>query len=260
MGISHSTARWLSPLSFVVDFAAQQYGIYGSSPTMKEVHDANMSFFSPQAYFIGAFFFPQQLFQLAWLWKLHNADPEEEDTKEMVNFAPYYTAGNFAIAAWMIFWCNNDLKTSNYFVIANSLMQLFYVFGRLRPMRLDSTRSILTHVAAKTFAGIGVLDLLHNTGAAYFVGDRPSGVVKALTGVGFAALGANSDWIFGGCLAYDLVALAVGQSQYGDPGWAGMLGAYAVGTAGIVAARNYFRPPYIRSSGYEPVRGTSRST
>jgi hypothetical protein len=58
--------------------------------------------------------------------------------------------------------------------------------------------------------------------------------IKALTGVGLGLGAAASDWIFGGCLMYDLVALAVGQK--GD--WGTLLSVYAVGAAGIVTARN----------------------
>jgi hypothetical protein len=34
-------------VSFVIDFAAQQYGML-STPNMKDIYDANLSFFSPQ--------------------------------------------------------------------------------------------------------------------------------------------------------------------------------------------------------------------
>ena len=47
---------------------------------MKDINDRNFSFFSPQPYFIGGFFFPQQLLQLAWLyrlWKLDSNKPAE---------------------------------------------------------------------------------------------------------------------------------------------------------------------------------------
>ena len=101
-------------------------------------------------------------------------------------------------------------------------------------MNTKSTSSWLTHVVSKTFAGIGVLDFLHNTSAAYFKDQSPTLAIKALTGVGFGLGAAASDWIFGGCLVYDLVALSVGQK--GD--WKTLLGLYAVGAGGIVAARN----------------------
>lgn len=102
MSISLSTARWLAPASFLYDFAAQQYGLL-SSPTMKDVHDANLSFWSPQPYFIGGFFFPQQLFQLAWLYRLWKLDASKATDKveldQIVKFAPYYAIGNVCIGS-----------------------------------------------------------------------------------------------------------------------------------------------------------------
>lgn len=137
----------------------------------------------------------------------------------------------------MIFWNSSQLKASNVFVTINSLSQLYYIFGLLPPMNTKSTSSILTHVVSKTFAGIGVLDLLHNTSAGFFVNEAPTTAVKVITGLGFAALSASSDWIFGSCMVYDLVALTVGQSG----SWRTLLGAYAVGSAAIVAGKNLAR-------------------
>jgi hypothetical protein len=60
---------------------------------MLDVHNAHFSFFSPQPLFIAGFFFPQQLFQVAWLWRLWRLDerkPEERRELEMqADFAPY---------------------------------------------------------------------------------------------------------------------------------------------------------------------------
>lgn len=64
--------------------------------------------------------------------------------------------------------------------------------------------------------------------------------MKVITGLGFAGLASISDWIFGGCLVYDLAGLMVGQASY-DKSWSQLLGAYAVGTAAIVGLRNYFK-------------------
>jgi hypothetical protein len=101
MGISYSTAKWLAPASFIIDFAAQNYGML-SSPNMKDIHDQNLSFFSPQPYFIAGFFFPQQLFQVGWLYRLWKLDPEKPDERReldrMVDFVPYYSLGNLCIA------------------------------------------------------------------------------------------------------------------------------------------------------------------
>ena len=101
-------------------------------------------------------------------------------------------------------------------------------------MDTRSTTSVLTHVVAKTFAGIGVLDLIQNGSVAYFKDAPATMTVKVMTGLGFGLLSAASDWIFGGCMVYDLAALAVGQSG----SWRNLLAVYAVGAAGIVAAKN----------------------
>lgn len=103
MGVTHSTARYIAPLSFAIDFAAQQYGML-SNPNMKAIHDANLSFFSPQPFFIAGFFFPQQLIQLGWLYRLWKLKPEQSkeqknETKIMVDFVPYYVVGNLCIAS-----------------------------------------------------------------------------------------------------------------------------------------------------------------
>jgi hypothetical protein len=70
---------------------------------MKDIHDQNMSFFSPQPFFIAGFFFPQQLFQLGWLYRLYKLDPkkslaEKEELDQLVDFVPYYSLGNLCIA------------------------------------------------------------------------------------------------------------------------------------------------------------------
>lgn len=105
MGVTLSTARWLAPASFLIDFAAQQYGML-STPNMKDIHDQNLSFFSPQPFFIAGFFFPQQLFQLGWLyrlWKLDESKPaERRELEQMVDFVPYYAVGNLCIAGKLL--------------------------------------------------------------------------------------------------------------------------------------------------------------
>ena len=102
MGMSYSTARWVAPACFIVNFAAQQYGLL-SSPNMKDINDRNVSFFSPQPYFIGGFFFPQQLFQLAWLYRLWKLDPkknevERKELDQIVDYVPWFAVGNLCIA------------------------------------------------------------------------------------------------------------------------------------------------------------------
>jgi hypothetical protein len=102
MGISYSTARYLAPASFAYDFIAQQYGMF-SSPNMKEIHDRNLSFFSPQPFFIAGFFFPQQIAQVVWLYRLWKGNANKEDLDQMTDYAPIYALGNFAIGSKFLF-------------------------------------------------------------------------------------------------------------------------------------------------------------
>ena len=137
----------------------------------------------------------------------------------------------------MVFWNSERLDISHAFVTVNTLTQIYYMVAKLQPMNTRSTSSVLTNIVSKTFAGIGVLDLLHNGSAAFFKDADASMIVRVLTGLGFGLASAASDWIFGGCLVYDLVALAFGQSG----NWRMLLGAYAAGSAAIVTAKNIAR-------------------
>jgi hypothetical protein len=141
----------------------------------------------------------------------------------------------------MVFWNSSALKTANVFVLINSFTQLYFIFFRQLPINTNSRSSVLTHIVSKTFAGIGVLDLLHNGSVAYFNNQGPSTMIKIVTGLGFGALASVSDWIFGGCLVYDLVALSVGQRGIGETSWSNLLGVYAFGTAALVTARNWIQ-------------------
>ena len=137
----------------------------------------------------------------------------------------------------MVFWNSSNLTAAHAFVTVNSFAQIYYMFTRLRPMDTSSTSSILTHVVSKTFAGIGVLDFLHNGSVAFFKDQAPNMAIKVLTGLGFGAASLASDWIFGGCLVYDLVALSVGQTG----SWSSLLGGYAAACAAIVGVKNWAR-------------------
>jgi hypothetical protein len=57
----------------MISFVTQQYGLFAKT-NMQDIHNDHLSFWSPQPNFIGAFFFPQQLIQLAWLYKLWKLD------------------------------------------------------------------------------------------------------------------------------------------------------------------------------------------
>lgn len=119
----------------------------------------------------------------------------------------------------MIFWNSEGLDISKVFVTIKTITQIYYLISKLKPMNTHPTSSVLMHLVSKTFGGIGVPDLLHNASAAFFKGQAASSTVKFLTGVGFGLASACSHWIFGGCLVYDLIALAVGHAGAGGDYW-----------------------------------------
>ncbi len=80
--------------------------------------------------------------------------------------------------------------------------------------------------------------------------------IKVLAGLGFGLASAASDWIFGGCLAYDLVARAVGQK--GD--WGKLLGVHTLGAAGTVPARNIAREARVGSDQTLPQKNTTNGS
>ena len=110
--LSTSSARVIAPLAFLFDFAMQQYGMSYSKPNMLDVHNgtwlnypscrllkptpsANPGAFSPYAWAIPAFFAPQQIIQLVWLYRLIWAkDATDEELSEAVAYTPYYALGN----------------------------------------------------------------------------------------------------------------------------------------------------------------------
>lgn len=95
-------SKQLAPASFLIDFGCHNYGML-SPPNVKDIHDQNMSLFGPQPFFIAGFFFPQQLFQLAWLYRLYKLDPtkslaEKQELDKIVDFVLYHSLGYLCIA------------------------------------------------------------------------------------------------------------------------------------------------------------------
>ena len=141
----------------------------------------------------------------------------------------------------MIFWTNSNLQLSNFFVAINTIAQLYFCFFLLPQLNLNSLNSALTHLVSKTFAGIAVLDIMHNTSVAYFDHQAPPFAVLIVTPAIYLTLAAAGDWIFGACMVYDLVALAVGQAEYGNRSWGIWLGIFAGATAVVGGMKNFTR-------------------
>lgn len=103
----------------------------------------------------------------------------------------------------------------------------------------------------KSTAGLitsGILDLFHNTSAAYFPGLPPNFLTKIFTIAAAPLTALVSPLLFGACIAYDLFGIAIGQHQLaqkaiggmgggGGESWARLVGGLGFGVAAIVGAR-----------------------
>jgi len=260
MGNQVSRARYLTVGSFLVNFGVQNYGML-TSPNMKDIADANHYAFSPNPWFIAAFFSGQMILQLAWIRKLFKISPQgyqsigsspdtgdhvgltaqsEEEIQSALDYAPIYALGNLCIAGWLFFWLREDFTASQVLVTINTFAQL-YAVSRLPPLSSSSTSLMyLTHLVAKTFAGIGVLDFVDNGGVMTRYQAPPSSLVQGLTYALFPLATAGSTPFFGTMLLYDVVAISVGQR--GVPGadqWSARLGWTAVAMGGVIGAKAF---------------------
>jgi hypothetical protein len=94
----------------------------------------------------------------------------------------------------------------------------------------------------------GILDIFHNTTAAYFPHIAPNLLTQIATVVAAPLSALSTPLLFGACIAYDLFGVAVGQHQLarkalgaygggGGEGWARLMGGLGLGVAGIVGFR-----------------------
>jgi len=262
MGNQVSRAQYLTLSSFLVNFGVQVYGMV-SSPNMKQVADANHYAFSPNPWFIAAFFSGQAALQAYWIRQLFKLGPDgyqridtappaasdsltgtknvtaKEDEKAVqttLNYAPVYAIGNLCIAGWLYFWLREDFTASQVLVTINSTIQLLAV-ALLPPLTESSSHLMrLTHYVAKTFAGIGVLDFIDNGGVALGYHAPPSTLLQALTYTLFPIATAASTPLCGSFLLYDVLAIAVGQrGVLGGAEWSSRLGWTALSMGGIIA-------------------------
>ncbi|KAJ3489781.1 hypothetical protein NLI96_g1896 [Meripilus lineatus] len=257
---------------------------------MKDIADANHYAFSPNPWFIAAFFSGQAVLQLYWIRKLFTLDPEgyqalasspaaaqttspdkdlssQEAVQTAIEYAPIYALGNLCIgtifssvtlitnsanyeieshghiaAGWLFFWLKESFTASQLLVTINTAAQL-YAVSQLPPLKSTSHPLLhTTHLVAKTFAGIGILDFVDNGAVALRYSAPPSTLVQILTYAAFPLATALSKPLFGSILVYDLVAIFVGQRYGGGGGgmrtWGINVGWTALASGIIVAFKS----------------------
>lgn len=217
----------------------------------------------------------------------------QEAVQTAIEYAPIYALGNLCIgtifssvtlitnsanyeieshghiaAGWLFFWLKESFTASQLLVTINTAAQL-YAVSQLPPLKSTSHPLLhTTHLVAKTFAGIGILDFVDNGAVAlvslgpfirhyinrvlmkqYFCSfllqrysAPPSTLVQILTYAAFPLATALSKPLFGSILVYDLVAIFVGQRYGGGGGgmrtWGINVGWTALASGIIVAFKS----------------------
>ncbi|KAJ8607902.1 hypothetical protein MRB53_039998 [Persea americana] len=137
MSISLPTARWLAPASFIYNILAQTYGLL-STPNMLDIHNANISFFSPAPFLIGPFFFTHQVIQasMALLPPPSKCSTAERGQEARVNVPLRSFPGprKCVYRTWMFFWNAERLGLADGFVAVNTIAQAYYVALGLETM------------------------------------------------------------------------------------------------------------------------------
>ncbi|KAI0347873.1 hypothetical protein BDW22DRAFT_1320281 [Trametopsis cervina] len=263
MGNQISTAQYAALGSFVVNFGTQTYGML-IKPNMKDIADANHYAFSPNPMFIAAFFSGQTILQAYWIRRLfllkntrhqtieavggNRGNMEEMDRQiaadeavtAAVEYAPIFALGNLCIAGWLIFWLKENFWAAQVLVTINTAAHL-YAVARLPPLTANSPRLLYaTHFVAKSIAGIGLLDFIDNGGVATRYRAPPTQWVQAFTFAFFPLAAALAGPFFGSTIAYDILAVYVGQRNVlGAAQWGTRLGWTALATAGVVGVKAF---------------------
>jgi len=246
MGVSLSTAQIIVPVSWVYNFAVNNWAILVSDPNMKVVNDRNPGAFSPIPYAIGTWFGPQQILELLYIKELFYPSGGKVEQVSL-SLAPCFALGNLMIGTWPFFWNAERLQLADLFVIVNTLQSLYWVYAKRAP-RPNTWQQKLANAVGVSFAGIGVLDFLHNTSIGFFTRQSPSTAVKWSALLGFPIASYLSPVSMGLSFVYNQVAIALGQwslasgslDGFGGGGgyeWAKMMGLGAVATAAVVGLR-----------------------
>lgn len=130
------------------------------------------------------------------------------------------------MAAWMIFRTKEWFWAAQLMVTINIVIQLFVIYVVFIPFYLEGAYH--THLVARSFAGITILDFLDNGSVALGCSGPPPVPVQILTVVLFTFLAMRCSPCFACFLFYDVLALFAGQ-----PTWRPAL-ATAVGALGLV--------------------------
>ncbi|KAJ7492298.1 hypothetical protein FB451DRAFT_1502264 [Mycena latifolia] len=195
--------------------------------------------YAPHSYFLVAFFAMQAGLQLCWIMQMfrskaresssallapmddadafRNVDADYAPESAQMAYVNMYALGNLCIVGSTLAWEFEHLILSQVFVVSNAACQLYFVFFALYSSGKFAwtPKNRLTHLVAKTSAGVAVLYMWKAWGVLDIGSSRPSIQQQVHCGVLFLllAFASGPDPTLGICLLLDLAALAVGNTK-----------------------------------------------
>ncbi|KAF8435639.1 hypothetical protein L210DRAFT_3550236 [Boletus edulis BED1] len=242
---SISVWRGIVSLSFLLNVACQLYYGLFATPSIKQVADAHHSAFSPNPYFITAFFIVQFIAQYFFVIGLFavTTTPDEPTLSErffrfvrltpasskstlvtrtnQIYYSPALALGNLLHVVWTVLWMQEQFWSALPIITINTLLQFFagVAFGPFDP-RFNSEYDFPAHVISKLAAGVGCLGIIDTATTAAGYASPPSAAIQVLTVFLFVKLALipelNGFWLCS--ILFDLLALCAGQ-----PGWSSSL-------------------------------------
>lgn len=228
-------AQLLATPTFAVAALSQAHALYtGRAPPADAVY-------TPHPYFLMAFFVLQVGVQGYWIAQmfgpparesspallspldgpdaLRAVGTERECEPAQMAYIPFYALGNVCIVGSTLAWAYEYPIFAQLFIACTTAAHLYFVLFALRASgKLERTRrNRLTHLVAKTGAGVAVLYLWRAWGAANLGSSRPAAQQQAHCGVLFLllAFASGPDPTLSATLSLDLAALAAGDTTEG---------------------------------------------
>ncbi|KAF8131593.1 hypothetical protein EV363DRAFT_1165315 [Boletus edulis] len=203
---SISVWRGIVSLSFLLNVACQLYYGLFATPSIKQVADAHHSAFSPNPYFITAFFIVQFIAQYFFVIGLFavTTTPDEPTLSErffrfvrltpasskstlvtrtnQIYYSPALALGNLLHVVWTVLWMQEQFWSALPIITINTLLQFFagVAFGPFDP-RFNSEYDFPAHVISKLAAGVGCLGIIDTATTAAGYASPPSAAIQVLT-------------------------------------------------------------------------------
>ncbi|KAF8215837.1 hypothetical protein K438DRAFT_612761 [Mycena galopus ATCC 62051] len=225
-------ARLLVVATCVSATVAQCYAFFAQSGS------PNSAVYAPNPYFLTVFFVMETGLQFYWIMQLFSSEREPrnlsllsedagwsgvETEKEsggepaQMAYVALYAISNVFLVASSFAWQFGQFAASQICMAFNTACHLYFIFFVIHPTGKHprTQKNKLTHLVAKTSAGLALLYMWRVWGVIEIAPHRPTIQQQAHCGVliFLLAFASGPDPTLGICLLLDLAALAWGETQ-----------------------------------------------